>query len=154
MDPSYFKDTTEALSSWAVHDRERLSKDLKIPETTKNFLTIFTDFSNHSDFIKFLSAFLKLVTELTDFNKFVGIHLVPAVLNQIETRTEPHSQVSLLKILRALYNNVEDRNLIWQKFNLESKLTTLAESESSVIVNQMAQQMLNDFHSTKKSPDQ
>jgi len=82
-------------------------------------------------------------------NKAVGCASIPILLEQLPGISDPHSRLSILKILRAIYMNVPDRQEVWAKYNLGPIIQTLAK-DPIIIVNQMAFQMIHDNDNLNK----
>ena len=147
-DPNWFKDTVEALAVWVTYDKEKISTEL-VQNTALHTLSNVFQFNKHIEFAKVLPAFLKIITESIPLNKSIGPLVIPSILPLITTLNEPHSRLSLLKMLRSFYTNADNRTELWTKYNVPSLLQKLSETDPSVIVTQMADQMLEDANPNK-----
>jgi hypothetical protein len=148
-DPSWYKDTMEALAFWMTYDKEKMTAEMLQRSSFLETLANVFQYKKNIEFIKVLPAFLKLITESIPLNKALGPLVVPSILQLITTLSEPHSRLSTLKMLRAIYTNAENRNELWKVHEVPSLLQKLANSDPSVIVTQMADQMLHDSDPTK-----
>jgi hypothetical protein len=136
VDANWYKDAFDSLASWLNHDKSKLEKELQEEDFIQKLRAVFK-FSKLADFSKVLPAFLKLVTDSVPLNKAIGCTMIPTILEQMQVITEPHSRVFVLKILRALYTNSDNRMEVWKNYNLGPIIQGLAEKDPSVIVNRI-----------------
>jgi hypothetical protein len=131
----------DVLAEWLVDEPKKVAPILE--ENVNRFIDVFSAARDEA-IVGMLEPFNKMINASQSFNRALGASkFIPVIIAQLK---HPNAQVrvSLLKILRSLFENAKHSKAMIKEHNLDSVVGAM-ESDQRVLVAEMARELSQSF---------
>ncbi|WAR53920.1 hypothetical protein PtB15_3B429 [Puccinia triticina] len=152
-DPFWGITALESILAWLSDETARVEDALTEPSSIEALLRMFTK-AKATTFENLLDPLLKLFR----ISPAVGTSLIsqPAFARRLVDRLLGHNKavvrLNLLRLTKAVFETAEEKTTVVRMSGLAAAITKMADSESAILVRELAKELNREFCTLEKSP--